>query len=203
MYSYLDLQYLSLLNFYDSFGAVIFCHCTLTVLFFSIFFFLEGHYICIYPSMFVLLFPCPELSNDMAIWSSTPHHVFVDDQTLESYRSASVYSPCTDPNLRSETIPEAIRKASAGVDKRSRRIHGATEYGASFIVFRHDGVSMMWGVGVDELDSWLERWDGYDGKDKGKMLCLVGFGRWWFNKRLEFWRGRSERLKSREWWRIA
>lgn len=107
-----------------------------------------------------------KLANDVPPLSLTSQHVLVNDKALQSDGTARVYAPSADADLGPETISEAIREACASVDECACRINATREHGRGEVVFSHDGVGVMRGVRVDELDRLVH----------GRH-CLHGYGK--------------------------
>ena len=71
-----------------------------------------------------------ELPHNVSLFVFTPHHIFVDYQSLKAYRSPRMYLPRADTDLRAEPVSKAVREARASVDKYPSRVHTTTELGS-------------------------------------------------------------------------
>ena len=71
-----------------------------------------------------------ELPHNVSLLVLTPHHILVDHQSLEPYRTPRMYLSRADAYLCAEAVSEAIREARAGIDKCPSRINATTELGS-------------------------------------------------------------------------
>lgn len=93
--------------------------------------------------VFILLSSYPIFPNNMSLFVFTPHHVFVDYQSLQTNGSPRMDSPCTNANFSPESVTITVCKASARIHKSTRRVHSTAKYQSSLLVFCHNGVGMM------------------------------------------------------------
>ena len=59
--------------------------------------------------------------------STSSNLVFVGGQFCESHRAARMQLACSDANLRTQAIAEAVREARGAVEKHIRAVHTAHE----------------------------------------------------------------------------
>lgn len=123
--------------------------------------------------MFVLLFTRPKLTRDMPCLRFTPQHILVYDQPFQSDRTPCMYPPRADPYLRAKAIPEPIRKACASIHEGPAGIDASAEHRRGGIGFSDDGVGVVGGVGVDELDGGLQRGKRDHRESESEVLCGV------------------------------
>lgn len=102
---------------------------------------------------FLLPLSCPELANDMAFLTFTPHDILVRDKSLKAHGATRMYTTGTYPDLSTEPVPEPVGEARAGVDIRPCRVNRPAELGGVDLVLSDDRVGVVRGVLVDVGDS--------------------------------------------------
>ena len=73
-----------------------------------------------------LALPAPTLAHDMPVYTSTPQHVLVRDESLQPGGPAHVDTPRADADLSTDTIAEAVCEAGARIYKYARRVNART-----------------------------------------------------------------------------
>ncbi len=78
----------------------------------------------------------------------------------------------TDPDFRSETVAETVRKTCRAVLVDTGGVHESHEFSRGIRIFRDDAVSVMRSVSVDMMDRFIDVIDYFDGKDIVQVLRL-------------------------------
>lgn len=98
-------------------------------------------------------------------------------ESVQTDGTSSVRLACGDADLGAETIPKAVRKPRARVDKHAGRVDAPGEGADGFAVFGHDDVRVMGRVGVDVFDGGREGGHSEDGESRGEVFQEVGLRR--------------------------
>lgn len=129
--------------------------------------------------MFELLFTRPKFLYYMSLDSLALHDKLVNDKTFKSHRTSRMNSASANAYLCSKSVSESICETRTSIDERSCGVDTSTKDRRSGVGLGDDRVCMMRRMGIDEVDSRLQRFYSFHRYSQCQVFrCIRRFIGW-------------------------